>query len=68
MRDAPKPIAPLFHVEVDFFQNKFALLVFLARFVGSGVRPSDHALAAPAEDIANAVESRNEQTVFGGAR
>jgi len=56
-----------FHVEIDLLNDEFALLVFLTGFVGPGVGPSHHALAAFAKDITDTVKTRDEQAVFGRA-
>lgn len=52
-------------MQIDLFNDELALLVFLARFVGSGVGPSHHGLATFAKDVVHAVQTSDEHPVLG---
>ena len=57
-------VVGLFHVEIDLFDDKFALLVLLARFVCPGICPTHHCLASLAKYVAHTVQSSDQQTIL----
>lgn len=60
-------IVTLLDVQVDFLDYVLAFLVLLTRFVGSSIRPTDHALASSTKDIANTVQPSYQHSIFCGS-
>jgi len=59
-------VVTLFHVQVDFLDYILAFLVLLTRLVGSGIGPTNHALAPSTKDIADTVQPSDQYPVFRG--
>jgi len=57
-------VVGLFHVKIDLFDDKFALLVLLACFVCPGICPAHHRLTTLAKDITYTVQSSDQQTIL----
>lgn len=60
-------VRTLFQMKIDFLNDEFSFLVFLAGLVRFTVRPSYHAIAPLTKNITDDMEAGHEATFFLGA-
>mmetsp|Transcript_14760 Transcript_14760/g.18974 ORF Transcript_14760/g.18974 Transcript_14760/m.18974 type:complete len:113 (-) Transcript_14760:62-400(-) len=54
-------------MQKHFLDYEFPLFVFLTRFVGLGIGPTDECLTAFAKNVANGMEAGDQKAILAGA-